>query len=150
MTRIWVIQPSPSRSSRWTPSFGSGSGQGRIDERIWLGDVEVDLGAVDADPGDDVQGRLVEQAGDAFVGAVPDEQLVDGVEGDGGAGHLAGVDVGVDEVGGLLVVRAGFVVGKDHAPDVAPFVGLADRVDRDEDGMCRSQLRSSSVSSAYR
>ncbi len=61
-----------------------------------------------------------------FICPIPGEQVVDQPQHRRAAGHLARVDVGVNERGGLVSVMPRLDVRQRHHPDVAPLVTPAD------------------------
>ena len=103
--------------------LGVGIAAGRRTEGVRRG--QVHLGAVNGDARDNVDDVIVEEAGHALIFAVLGGVVPDRVEGDGGTGDLAGVDVGVDPVGGLFGVGAGLFVGKGGEHDVAALMRFA-------------------------
>ena len=101
---------------------------GRIDTRV-RPDARPDplpgqrgLGAVRAQPGDDVERARVERARDALVGSVLVEQALDEVESRRRRCELCCVDLRLDEERGFLVRRTRVEVRHRHEPDVASFV----------------------------
>jgi hypothetical protein len=83
--------------------------------------VKVPVGAVHGDPGQHIDGPGIQQFGHGRVRPVLAQQIVNGVDSHGSGGHLAGVMLPVDVVGGLHPVLAGGEVGQRHLPDYAPF-----------------------------
>ena len=93
---------------------------------------ENPLHAVDVDRRDDIGSRLGQQPRDRGIGFGIGQDMVEQPEDRRDARHLAGMNVGVDIIRGLGVLRAGGLVGQSQRPDVAPLVGRADALDREE------------------
>ena len=85
------------------------------------------LGAVRVDPWDDVERARVDRMSNARVVRV--EEVVEQVERRRRPGELHGVDLRVDEHGGLLLGRSSLRVRDGADPDVASLVRLADRLE---------------------
>ena len=132
--RICRMRPSPSMSSTVRPSdvllvqrIGA---RARADPFRLVG--ERPFGAVGIDPRTDVERARVERARDVGIVAVLRDERMQEVERRGRRGHFGRMDVAVDPEGGLFAGRAGCAVRDGQYPDVAAFVALADRLDRDE------------------
>ena len=88
------------------------------------------LGSVRVDPWDDVERARVDGMSDALVVRV--EEVVEEVERRCRPGELHGVDLRVDEHGGLLLGRSSLRVRDGAEPDVPALVRRADRLEGEE------------------
>ena len=93
---------------------------------------ERPFGAVRIDPRAEVERARVERARDVGILAVLRDERVQEVEVRGRRRDLGRMDVAVDPERGLFGGGTGRGVGDRQHPDVAAFVALADRFDRDE------------------
>ena len=93
---------------------------------------ERPFGAVRIDPRTDVERAGVERARHVRILAVLRDERLQEVEVGRRRRDLGRVDVAVDPERGLLRRRTGRRAGDGQHPDVAAFVALADRLDRDE------------------
>jgi hypothetical protein len=113
-----------------------------------VGGGQVAFGAVGGEAGEDVEGLLVEEAGDEVVRAVILQQVFDQVQRGHRAGNLAGVGVAVHPEGRLLRGGAGLPVGELGEPDLTPLDAPADGFDPAQGRVpsaraCRVRVRSS-------
>ena len=81
---------------------------------------------------DDVERARVERVRHPLVVAVPVQEPVEEVQRRGRAGELHRVDLGVDEDRRLLLRRPRLEVRHRREPDLAAFVRLADRLEREQ------------------
>jgi hypothetical protein len=115
--------------------FGPGAGGGPQSVR----GIQVAFCAVGGEAGEDVEGLLVEEAGDEGVCAVAFKEGFDQVQGAHRAGHLAGVGVAVHPEGGFLGGGAGPVVCEFEQPYRAPLPALAHRYQLAQTRMLRRE-----------
>ena len=99
---------------------------------VRLGRVQVKLRAVGVVLDPDVDRLGVDELGQGRVLAVAAEDVPGEPEGGLGRRHFARMPVPFDEHGRLVRVLAGGFVGDRDLPDVAPFEGLADRIEVDD------------------
>ncbi len=106
--------------------------RGRADEARHV--RQRQLGAVGVQARHHVDHAGVQQVGQARVGGVVREQVMQVVQRRGAGREFGGVDVAVDPERGLGRVGAGGLAREHQQPDVAPFVAVADGAQLDDVG----------------